>query len=153
MSVFWSISFKMAVAQNVTEHMLTQKSIEVHCVWLYNKCHKINLHPFQLLREKTCTRSGLLILIDTLSPESHNFILSLILQYKVFVLGVKPHPQPSPPFHLPGLFNLYLIYTSVMCSCLVSGYFSPNYKLTIGVDFALKVIYWDEKTKINLQLW
>lgn len=33
------------------------------------------------------------------------------------------------------------------------GYFSPNYKLTIGVDFALKVIYWDEKTKINLQLW
>ncbi|XP_068681556.1 ras-related protein Rab-38-like [Montipora foliosa] len=33
------------------------------------------------------------------------------------------------------------------------GYFSPNYKLTIGVDFALKVIYWDEMTKINLQLW
>ena len=43
MSVFWSISFKMAAAQNVTEHMLTQKSIEVHCEWLYNKCHKINL--------------------------------------------------------------------------------------------------------------
>ena len=40
-----------------------------------------------------------------------------------------------------------------MCSFLVSGYFSPNYKLTIGVDFALKVIYWDEETKINLQLW
>ncbi|XP_031572186.1 ras-related protein Rab-38-like [Actinia tenebrosa] len=33
------------------------------------------------------------------------------------------------------------------------GYFSPNYKLTIGVDFALKVIHWDPKTKINLQLW
>ncbi|PFX25447.1 Ras-related protein Rab-32B [Stylophora pistillata] len=33
------------------------------------------------------------------------------------------------------------------------GSFSPNYKLTIGVDFALKVLYWDEKTKINLQLW
>ncbi|EDO36757.1 predicted protein [Nematostella vectensis] len=33
------------------------------------------------------------------------------------------------------------------------GYFSPNYKLTIGVDFALKIIHWDEKTKINLQLW
>ncbi|KAL9953175.1 hypothetical protein ACROYT_G040548 [Oculina patagonica] len=33
------------------------------------------------------------------------------------------------------------------------GFFSPNYKLTIGVDFALKVIFWDEKTKINLQLW
>ena len=36
-SVFWSISFKTAAPQNVTEHMLTQKSVEVHCVWLYNK--------------------------------------------------------------------------------------------------------------------
>jgi len=35
----------------------------------------------------------------------------------------------------------------------IAGFFSPNYKLTIGVDFALKVIYWDEMTKINLQLW
>ena len=34
-----------------------------------------------------------------------------------------------------------------------TGTFSPNYKLTIGVDFALKVIYWDEATKVNLQLW
>ncbi|XP_066282644.1 ras-related protein Rab-32B-like [Branchiostoma lanceolatum] len=33
------------------------------------------------------------------------------------------------------------------------GYFSPNYKLTIGVDFALKSLDWDEQTKINLQLW
>ncbi|KXJ19153.1 Ras-related protein Rab-32B, partial [Exaiptasia diaphana] len=33
------------------------------------------------------------------------------------------------------------------------GYFSPNYKLTIGVDFAQKVIDWDESTRINLQLW
>ncbi|GFO00851.1 ras-related protein rab-32 [Plakobranchus ocellatus] len=33
------------------------------------------------------------------------------------------------------------------------GYFSPNYKLTIGVDFALKSLEWDNNTKINLQLW
>ncbi|XP_005097933.1 ras-related protein Rab-32B [Aplysia californica] len=33
------------------------------------------------------------------------------------------------------------------------GYFSPNYKLTIGVDFALKSIEWDNSTKVNLQLW
>ncbi|XP_063958193.1 ras-related protein Rab-32B-like [Lytechinus pictus] len=33
------------------------------------------------------------------------------------------------------------------------GYFSPNYKLTIGVDFALKSLDWDENTKVNLQLW
>ncbi|RUS79917.1 hypothetical protein EGW08_012305 [Elysia chlorotica] len=33
------------------------------------------------------------------------------------------------------------------------GNFSPNYKLTIGVDFALKCLEWDNNTKINLQLW
>ncbi|KAI8784739.1 ras-related protein Rab-32B [Biomphalaria glabrata] len=33
------------------------------------------------------------------------------------------------------------------------GYFSPNYKLTIGVDFALKSIEWSPSTKVNLQLW
>ncbi|XP_052105149.1 ras-related protein Rab-32B-like [Mytilus californianus] len=33
------------------------------------------------------------------------------------------------------------------------GVFSPNYKLTIGVDFALKTVNWDDTTKINLQLW
>ncbi|XP_022095623.1 ras-related protein Rab-32B-like [Acanthaster planci] len=31
--------------------------------------------------------------------------------------------------------------------------FSPNYKLTIGVDFALKPIDWDNTKRINLQLW
>jgi len=43
----------------------------------------------------------------------------------------------------------------VVCKSMayIAGFFSPNYKLTIGVDFALKVIYWDEVTKINLQLW
>eukprot|EP00026_Physarum_polycephalum_P017123 Phypoly_transcript_18230.p1 GENE.Phypoly_transcript_18230~~Phypoly_transcript_18230.p1 ORF type:complete len:213 (+),score=30.63 Phypoly_transcript_18230:108-746(+) len=33
------------------------------------------------------------------------------------------------------------------------GYFTPNYKLTIGVDFAVKVVEWDEKTTVSLQLW
>ncbi|XP_033633541.1 ras-related protein Rab-32B-like [Asterias rubens] len=31
--------------------------------------------------------------------------------------------------------------------------FSPNYKLTIGVDFALKPIEWDSTKRVNLQLW
>lgn len=31
--------------------------------------------------------------------------------------------------------------------------FSPNYKLTIGVDFSLKTLFWGSETKINLQLW
>ncbi|XP_076464242.1 ras-related protein Rab-38-like [Babylonia areolata] len=33
------------------------------------------------------------------------------------------------------------------------GYFTPNYKLTIGVDFALKTLDWDDTVKVNLQLW
>jgi hypothetical protein len=31
--------------------------------------------------------------------------------------------------------------------------FSPNYKLTIGVDFSLKTLEWSSGLKINLQLW
>ncbi|KAM9495073.1 ras-related protein Rab-32a isoform 1-T1 [Clarias gariepinus] len=31
--------------------------------------------------------------------------------------------------------------------------FSENYKSTIGVDFALKVLNWDSKTLVRLQLW
>jgi len=33
------------------------------------------------------------------------------------------------------------------------GYFTPNYKLTIGVDFAVKMVQWDEKSVVSLQLW
>jgi len=33
------------------------------------------------------------------------------------------------------------------------GYFTPNYKLTVGVDFAVKDIMVDDQTKVTLQLW
>lgn len=35
----------------------------------------------------------------------------------------------------------------------VHGIFSSAYKSTIGVDFALKVLNWDDNTVIRLQLW
>jgi len=35
----------------------------------------------------------------------------------------------------------------------VHGIFSMHYKSTIGVDFALKVLEWDDKTTVRLQLW
>lgn len=35
----------------------------------------------------------------------------------------------------------------------VHQFFSDNYRATIGVDFALKVVSWDDDTLIRLQLW
>ena len=35
----------------------------------------------------------------------------------------------------------------------VHQFFSSNYRATIGVDFALKVLNWDNNTIIRLQLW
>ena len=48
-------------------------------------------------------------------------------------------------FSFPGKTAIIQRYTK--------GHFSPNYKLTIGVDFAVKTLTWDPKTKIILQLW
>lgn len=31
--------------------------------------------------------------------------------------------------------------------------FSQHYRATIGVDFSLKVLNWDHKTVVRLQLW
>lgn len=33
------------------------------------------------------------------------------------------------------------------------GRFSSNYKITIGADFSMRTLQWDDNTKINLQLW
>lgn len=35
----------------------------------------------------------------------------------------------------------------------VHSFFSQHYRATIGVDFALKVLQWDNDTMIRLQLW
>lgn len=42
--------------------------------------------------------------------------------------------------------------TSIIRS-YIDGKFSSNYKVTIGVDFALKTIVWKNNEKINLQFW
>lgn len=38
-------------------------------------------------------------------------------------------------------------------SYLFAGSFSTTYKITIGADFAIKSIDWNENTRINLQIW
>jgi Ras-related protein Rab-32 len=35
----------------------------------------------------------------------------------------------------------------------MEGKFSPGYRMTLGADFAIKSMQWDEQTKIHLQLW
>ncbi|CAL1605813.1 unnamed protein product [Knipowitschia caucasica] len=35
----------------------------------------------------------------------------------------------------------------------VLGQFSGRYKMTMGVDFSLKILHWSEREKVRLQLW
>ncbi|KAK7884077.1 hypothetical protein WMY93_027200 [Mugilogobius chulae] len=35
----------------------------------------------------------------------------------------------------------------------VTGQFSRSYKMTMGVDFSLKILQWSEREKVRLQLW
>lgn len=63
-------------------------------------------------------------------------------------------------FQLLTCIRVYLLFDFLMLSGKTSiirryteGTFSPNYKLTIGVDFALKSLDWDDNTKVNLQMW
>jgi len=73
-----------------------------------------------------------------------------------------PHPQPSSNASTDGkqqhLYKVlvigdYAVGKTSLIKRYCEGYFTPNYKLTIGVDFAVKSIEWDEETNINLQLW
>lgn len=36
---------------------------------------------------------------------------------------------------------------------IVHNIFSHNYKATVGVDFALKVVKWDDRTVVRVQMW
>uniref|UniRef100_A0A1B6CA05 Ras-related protein Rab n=1 Tax=Clastoptera arizonana TaxID=38151 RepID=A0A1B6CA05_9HEMI len=83
--------------------------------------------------------------------------------------GSKMAAQPPPSVSLPGLLTqspdkrecLYKILvigelgtgkTSII-KRYVHQFFSQHYRATIGVDFALKVLNWDQNTIIRLQLW
>ncbi|KAM9752122.1 ras-related protein Rab-7L1-like [Menidia menidia] len=34
-----------------------------------------------------------------------------------------------------------------------SGQFNSSYKMTVGVDFSVKLLHWSEREKVRLQLW
>lgn len=46
----------------------------------------------------------------------------------------------------------YAVGKTSLIKRYTEGVFSPNYRLTIGVDFALKKINYDENTDVNIQV-
>uniref|UniRef100_A0ABM5FWA1 Ras-related protein Rab n=1 Tax=Pogona vitticeps TaxID=103695 RepID=A0ABM5FWA1_9SAUR len=77
-------------------------------------------------------------------------------------MPLPPPPPPAPPAPPPGpkerLYKLLVIGDlGVGKTSLIKRYvhqnFSPHYRATIGVDFALKVLSWDPETVVRLQLW
>uniref|UniRef100_A0A8C5SSA3 Ras-related protein Rab n=1 Tax=Laticauda laticaudata TaxID=8630 RepID=A0A8C5SSA3_LATLA len=66
--------------------------------------------------------------------------------------------RKQPPAQQEHLYKLLVIgdlgvgKTSVI-KRYVHHNFSPHYRATIGVDFALKVLSWDSETVVRLQLW
>ncbi|XP_026562557.1 ras-related protein Rab-38 [Pseudonaja textilis] len=66
--------------------------------------------------------------------------------------------RKQPPGQQEHLYKLLVIGDlGVGKTSIIKRYvhhnFSPNYRATIGVDFALKVLSWDSETVVRLQLW
>lgn len=53
----------------------------------------------------------------------------------------------------PNNFNVWSHFLCYLNCFILLGQFSTSYKITIGADFALKTIEWDEDVRINLHLW
>lgn len=72
--------------------------------------------------------------------------------------GKEASPFPKMPEKREYLYKILVIgelgagKTSII-KRYVHQFFSPHYRATIGVDFALKVLSWDQETIIRLQLW
>merc|ERR1712137_598815 len=65
------------------------------------------------------------------------------------------HTTMSEEQHLYKIIVIgdYAVGKTCIIKRYCEGVFTPHYKLTIGVDFAVKVVDWDENTSISLQLW
>ncbi|XP_058042376.1 ras-related protein Rab-38-like isoform X2 [Ahaetulla prasina] len=66
--------------------------------------------------------------------------------------------RKQPPGQQEHLYKLLVIGDlGVGKTSIIKRYvhhnFSPHYRATIGVDFALKVLSWDSGTVVRLQLW
>eukprot|EP01132_Coremiostelium_polycephalum_P004821 gene4821-6009_t len=61
----------------------------------------------------------------------------------------------EPKQHLYKILVIgdYAVGKTSLIKRYCTGTFSPNYKLTIGVDFSVKEVIWDSNTTVSLQLW
>lgn len=65
---------------------------------------------------------------------------------------MQKHNQKEHLYKLLVIGDLGVGKTSII-KRYVHQNFSPHYRATIGVDFALKVLSWDAETVVRLQLW
>lgn len=65
---------------------------------------------------------------------------------------MQKHIQKEHLYKLLVIGDLGVGKTSII-KRYVHQNFSPHYRATIGVDFALKVLNWDAETVVRLQLW
>lgn len=94
------------------------------------------------------------MLVSTKRTIYHKLNIMLII-FKIFF---SCKANPNTPHRRDHLYKILVIgdlgsgKTSII-KRYVHRFFTQNYRATIGVDFALKVIKWDENTNIKLQLW
>eukprot|EP00039_Didymoeca_costata_P027050 m.17296 g.17296 ORF g.17296 m.17296 type:complete len:382 (-) comp5978_c0_seq1:1210-2355(-) len=102
--------------------------------------------------------------LDWAKESNQTSIIALLLRMGGQSSTWKPNPQSETlPSQAPTCDKEYLCKVIVVGDTgtgktsiikrVVQGTFSSQYKATIGVDFAMKVIDLDENTTVRLQLW
>nr|CAH7742056.1 unnamed protein product [Callosobruchus chinensis] len=88
-----------------------------------------------------------------------DFFSSLpLLQVYIFFLFFQSNANQNSSKPKDHLYKILVIgdlgtgKTSII-KRYVHRFFTQHYRATIGVDFALKVLNWDDSTLIRLQLW
>lgn len=115
--------------------------------------------PASLQRERASTYLGLLPspVPHSLSPPRAGRIPwaehAISSQGAAAATGrMQKHSQKEHLYKLLVIGDLGVGKTSII-KRYVHQNFSPHYRATIGVDFALKVLSWDAETVVRLQLW